>query len=110
MPGEEQDKPNAHYVYVWAFLIVPGSRAEFLRAYGPGGAWEALFQRADGFVGTLLLQDQADPNRYLTIDRWRSAAAHAAFRTRFAADYEALDRACERLSTQEQSLGEYWER
>jgi len=108
--SSEEDELNARYVYVWAFLIAPEHRAEFLRAYGPGGAWEALFQRADGFVGTLLLQDQADPNRYLTIDRWRSAAAHATFRARFAADYEALDRACERLSTQEQSLGEYWER
>jgi quinol monooxygenase YgiN len=107
---QHEEATAARYVYVWAFQIVPESRAEFLRAYGSGGAWEALFQRAEGFVGTLLLQDQADPNRYLTIDRWRSAAAHAAFRAKFGADYETLDRVCEHLTTQELSLGEYWER
>ena len=52
-------------------------------------------------------QDRADPLRYLTVDRWQSLEAWRSFRSRFAADYERLDREFERLATHEAALGEY---
>lgn len=95
--------------YVWEFRVEAGRREEFERHYGPDGTWARLFRRADGYLGTLLLQDPADRSRYLTIDRWESRSAHRAFRARFAAEYEALDRQCEALTARETAIGEFTE-
>jgi heme-degrading monooxygenase HmoA len=53
--------------------------AEFERAYGPGGDWEQFFQGASGYIGTELLRDVDEPDRYLVIDRWESSDAYNAF-------------------------------
>ena len=98
------------YVYVWEFRVAPGREADFVAAYGPSGAWAALFRRADGYVETLLLQDRAVPGRFVTVDRWRSGRDHDAFVAAFRAEYDALDRACEALTEHEASLGSYAER
>jgi heme-degrading monooxygenase HmoA len=100
---------NKHYAYIWEFEVAPRKETEFLRADGPAGLWAALFGKASGYLGTLLLNDQVRPTRYLTIDRWRSAEAHEAFLAQFRAEYEALDRQCEALTMREASLGSYWE-
>ena len=98
-----------HYTYVWEFEVAAGRREEFLRCYGPDGDWARLFRRAPGYLGTLLLADQARPERFLTVDRWRSAQEHDDFKRRFRSEYEALDRACEQLPVHAASLGAYWE-
>ena len=95
--------------YVWEFLVAAGREEEFLAAYGPSGAWSMLFRRAPGFIETLLLRDQADPSRFVTIDRWSSATAHDAFRIEYRAEYDALDRSCDALTRHEASLGSYEE-
>jgi [ribosomal protein S5]-alanine N-acetyltransferase len=100
---------NAPYACIWEFEVAPQKQAEFLRAYGPEGAWSDLFGKAGGYIGTLLLSDQCSPTRYLTIDRWRSAEAHAAFLHRFRTEYEELDKRCERFTKREASLGSYEE-
>jgi heme-degrading monooxygenase HmoA len=63
------------YVYVWRFLVRSGSEADFVAAYGPDGEWARLFRQADGFLGSELLRDRADPRRFLTVDRWVSRQA-----------------------------------
>jgi quinol monooxygenase YgiN len=113
-PGELIDTALAgpadrRYVYVWAFEVAPGREPEFLSAYSPSGAWSQLFQRAAGYLETLLLQDQSVPGRFLTVDRWRSQSDRDAFLARFRAEYDALDHACESLTQKETSLGSYWE-
>jgi heme-degrading monooxygenase HmoA len=97
------------YVYVWEFLVAPGREQEFLAAYGADGKWARLFRQADGYIETLLLRDRTVAERYLTIDRWSSEDAHAAFLQRFRSQYEALDRECEDLMRYEASLGSYWD-
>jgi heme-degrading monooxygenase HmoA len=103
--------PGWRYVYVWEFIVAPQDREKFRAAYGPSGAWSALFSRSSGFLGTLLLQDQANPDRFLTVDRWISMDAHAhdAFIAEARAEYERVDRACETLTQREASLGSFWE-
>jgi heme-degrading monooxygenase HmoA len=103
------DAGNNRYVYIWEFEVAPHKQAEFLHAYGPAGLWTALFRRASGYLGTLLLNDQVNPRRYLTVDRWTSTEAHDAFLEKFRAEYEELDRACENLTSHDASLGSYWE-
>lgn len=96
---------DSGYTAIWEFEVEADAEEEFRREYGPGGSWVALFRRHPGYLDTLLLHDATRPGRYLTIDRWTSAAAYAAFRARAAAEYDALDRACERLTRGERSLG-----
>lgn len=108
-PTQDPEASGKRYVYVWEFLVASNREQEFLAAYGPSGAWAALFSRAPGYVGTLLLRDQTTPDRFLTIDRWTSADAYDAFRSGFREAYDALDRACEALTRHEAPLGAYWE-
>lgn len=97
------------YVYIWEFEVAPEKRGQFLSYYGPAGAWAMLFRRSPGYLGTLLLNDGARPNRFITIDRWRSAEEHQSFLADHGAEYEALDRLCAACTSHEASLGSYWE-
>ena len=97
------------YTYVWEFLIAPAARAQFETAYGPHGSWVKLFRSAPGYIESLLLRDAANSLRYVTIDRWESAAAHAAFRSRFSTQYEEIDRDCQEFTTSENLVGEFTE-
>lgn len=94
-------------VHLWKYEVRPGAEAEFRRAYGPEGDWVRLFRRAPGHIETLLLHDAEATGRYVTVDRWESAAAYAAFRERFAAEYVTLDERCAALTTREASLGTF---
>lgn len=95
------------YAIVWEFRPRPGGERELERAYGPGGDWARLFRRGEGYLGTELLRDRADPGRYLTVDRWTSRDAWEAFRAAHHAEYEALDRALEALTAAEARLGDF---
>jgi heme-degrading monooxygenase HmoA len=97
----------AGYATVWEFRVRAERREEFERLYGPEGSWALLFRQAPGYVGTDLLRDRADAQRYLTIDRWASADAYRAFRAAFAGPYAALDERCAALASHEAALGEY---
>jgi quinol monooxygenase YgiN len=97
----------AGYTSLWEFTVPPARQAEFEAHYGPGGAWVSLFRHVAGYLGSELLQDCKDPQRYLTVDRWESIEAWRAFRSRFAADYERLDRELEGIASHESALGDY---
>lgn len=99
--------PGRPYAYGWEFEVRPGLESEFERHYGPDGSWARLFRLAPGYVETLLLRDRAQPNRYVTIDRWRSAAEHDRFKADFAEQYRRLDAECEQLTLAERALGEW---
>lgn len=94
-------------VIVWRFEPAMGREAEFRRAYGPDGAWARLFARAPGYLGTELLRERGSANRWITIDRWRTALEHDAFVRRHADEYAALDRDCESLTAHEERIGEF---
>lgn len=95
------------YTYIWEYEVAPSTEAEFLTHYGPEGEWVKLFRRAEGHIATELYRDRTRPGRFITIDHWRSEAAFRTFRARFAAEFEALDARCARLTRREASLGEF---
>ena len=95
------------YVVIWAFRPRPGREAEFEAAYGPGGAWDALFRGSADFLGTELLRAADGTGLYLTIDRWAGQAAYDAFRVDRGAEYDALDRACAGLTESEVRVGAF---
>jgi heme-degrading monooxygenase HmoA len=59
----------------------------FERAYGPEGEWAQFFREGRGYVGTELLHDLDEPDRYLVIDRWESIEAYNTFLAEHQADY-----------------------
>jgi heme-degrading monooxygenase HmoA len=89
------------HVIVWAYEVVPETRAEFVAAYRGEGAWAALFTRGKGYLGTELLSARDDENRFLTIDRWASVDDFERFKDDFGDAYRALDAALERLTVSE---------
>lgn len=95
------------YACVWEFRIRPDQGAEFERAYGSDGDWVRLFRRAEGYVGTMLLRDAVDGQRYLTIDRWRSEGEYKEFLRRYGVEYAELDARCAGLTVNERSLGTF---
>ena len=52
---------------------------QFERVYGPEGEWAQFFREGQGYIGTELLHDVEEPERYLVIDRWESAEAYNDF-------------------------------
>lgn len=92
------------YSIVWEFRPAPGRVAEFVEAYGGEGRWARLFRRGKGYLGTEL-QPPADGDAwYRTTDRWSSAADYEAFKAAFAAEYHALDEACDALTAEERHV------
>lgn len=109
MTQSTDDAATGNYAYVWEFAVAAARRAEFEHEYGPEGRWVALFRNAPGYLGSWLLHDDATPGRYLTIDRWRSAADYRAFRAEHVAEYDALDRECAALTLAERAIGSFAE-
>ena len=95
------------FVVVWRFEIAEEKIAAFEAAYGPEGAWAALFRSSPEYRGTELLRDAYVPGSYLTVDRWESEEAFRAFRKEHDADYERLDRTCDDLTARETRIGAY---
>jgi quinol monooxygenase YgiN len=90
---------------VWEFAVREDKVAAFEEFYSATGSWATLFQESSGFLGTTLLRDTQSPGRYLTIDRWDSAASQRLMRERFAKEYGAVDRDCEALTETEREIG-----
>lgn len=95
------------YVYLWRFVVRPGSEAAFEAAYGPDGDWIRLFREADGYLGTQLLRDLTHARRYVTIDRWSSREAWDAFRAARTAEWEAIDERGQGLTEHEEEIGRF---
>jgi heme-degrading monooxygenase HmoA len=97
----------AQFTYIWEFRVAPSAQAQFEFEYGSRGSWVTLFSKAPGYIETLLLRDNSDPLRYVTVDRWESEGAHDAFRSTNFAQYEEIDRRCQGFTRSERSLGEF---
>jgi len=95
------------FVRIWRFRVQPGKTSEFRAAYCAGGTWASLFQQSPGYVGTELLESVEDPDVYVTVDRWESGDAWAAFLRLRSAEYEALDRECESMTASEDEVGAF---
>jgi heme-degrading monooxygenase HmoA len=78
---------------IWEFVVKEEARGQFELAYGPGGAWSKLFARCPGFRGTTLLRDTKNPQRYLTIDLWDTAAQREQVLAERKPEYANLDAA-----------------
>ncbi len=92
---------------IWEFTIRPASRAEFERHYGSEGTWAQLFRRHPEYRGSTLSRDTENPNRYLTVDTWKSLEAFRVFASQYTEEYHRLDKECEQLTEREMCHGYY---
>lgn len=97
------------HVRAWKFLPPAGGAEAFARAYREDGRWAELFRRAEGYIGTQLFRPDRDGGWWLTLDRWESASAFAAFSRDFAAEYRALDAELEGIAGEEHFVGAFEE-
>jgi heme-degrading monooxygenase HmoA len=93
------------YAIIWEFLVPAERAAAFELAYGPDGPWAKLFARGKGFTELILLKCERGCDRYMTIDRWDSAASFDDFKQEYASEYRALDIELEGLAHTETRLG-----
>ncbi len=105
--GNLHEMSDQTFTYIWEYRVLPENIDQFHQLTGSHGAWVQLFERAAGFIETTLYQVRTDHLRYVTVDRWESEAAFTEFRSAFAAEFDRLDRAGERLTLDERSLGEF---
>lgn len=95
------------FIVAWAFLVKPETRRDFERVYGPSGEWVRLFRSGDGYIKTELHHDPDNSGRYITLDFWRTREQYEAFRQQSRSAYQEIDARCERLTTDEQLLGDF---
>ena len=97
----------SEYVYIWRYEVRPERVDDFLEHYLPGGTWSRLFANGDGYLDTQLLRARDAANVFITIDRWRDAAAFERFRQEYASDFERIDRRCEEMTVAEEEIGRF---
>lgn len=95
------------FVVIWQYEVRPGCEAAFAALYGNGGAWVSLFREHDGYLGTELLQEDGEPTRFMTIDRWSSQAAYDAFLTSAESRYAQIDAQGDALTSAERRIGRF---
>ena len=93
------------YIIIWEYQVKQEKQSEFEKIYSPNGAWAELFKKEAGYLGTDLLRDANQPQRYLTIDRWNSKEEYENFLMRRDKEYKTLDAQCEDLTEHEALLG-----
>jgi heme-degrading monooxygenase HmoA len=98
---------NSRYVVIWEFTASRGAEQRFAEAYGPDGLWARLFRTCDGYIRTELRRNPAEPGKFMTLDFWESEAAYEKFKKEHAAEYERIDRECEKLTDREVHLGSF---
>ena len=99
--------PDALFVVAWAFVVKPEHQRDFERTYGPSGDWVRLFRSGAGYIKTELHSDPEKRGRYITLDFWRAPEQYEAFREQSKSAYQEIDARCERLTTEEQLLGDF---
>ncbi len=93
------------YVIIWEYEVKADHVTEFEGIYGPEGAWAQLFKKHPGYLGSELLRDSDQSQRYITIDRWTSSEAYNSFQAKWQDEYNELDTRCESFMDSESFLG-----
>ena len=95
------------HIIIWQYVVKHERRSEFQRFYSSEGAWTELFIKSAGYLGTELLHDTSNPDRFITIDRWESEETYRTFHTQYWNEYQRLDKVCESLTESEALIGTF---
>ena len=95
------------FIIIWKYQVKVESIEEFEAIYASNGTWAELFKESQGYLGTEFLQDEANPQIYLTIDRWASKENYDEFLSHWQEEYKSLDAKCAGLTELETLLGRW---
>ena len=95
------------FAYIWEYTVKENRKPEFLAAYGPDGDWAQLFSIDSSFLGTNLLHDIENKDRFVTIDYWVSKGDLDAFKKQYSNEFASLDERCEEHTISEEFLGDF---
>ena len=95
------------HIIIWKLMVREERIQQFKAASGCNGDWANLFRRAEGYLGTELLRSADEPNIFLTVDRWPSAACFETFQRQYGAEYKTLDTKFEGYTLAETKLGAF---
>ena len=96
---------QSNFQSIWEYEIQENCRIEFLEAYGSDGLWVKLFKQCEGYINTELKQDFDQPNRFVTIDYWKSYSTFSAMKHTISDAYNILDKQCEAYTVSENHVG-----
>ena len=99
--------PDNQFAYAWQYTIDPDHEQMFLAAYAPDGTWAEFFRQDPGYLRTVLLRDVERPDRFMTVDYWKSKSARDAFHTSNAQRFDEIDQQCETYTVDEKFIGDY---
>jgi heme-degrading monooxygenase HmoA len=94
------------FIVIWEYDVRPGMHEAFEALYGADGDWATLFGEHAGFIGTELLRGDR-PNRYLSIDRWKTEQAYDAFLASASERYARIDAMGDALTLDERRIGRF---
>jgi hypothetical protein len=93
------------------FWVADGRRVEFESAFGVGGRWTALLDRAQGYLRTEFWCEVPRLRQYRVKDFWSWHRNFEIFRGRFQAEFEEFEEWLrESVIEKEQFLGAYYEK
>ena len=95
------------FLALWEYEVKPGCEERFENAYGPAGDWARLLRSDSNYRETRLLCDPFRAAIYLTLDFWNSREAYEKFMAAHKNEYQALDAAGEKLTSDERRIGWY---
>ena len=95
------------YIYIWEYEVKPDLIDEFTELYGPHGEWETLFKQYEGYEYTLLLNDDGDSTKFVTIDAWDSKESFESFRSKAEVAFYAIDRRGDQITVIERKIGDF---
>lgn len=90
---------------IWCYQVKPAYLSEFKQVYSSNGQWSQLFTRCEGYIKTVLKQNEHDPHLFLTIDYWKGEKDYLAMKSYLKEQYQALDHQCEVYTSGEQHIG-----
>lgn len=93
--------------HVWTYEVHPPQVEAFRRAYGPDGEWATFFRQSEGYLGTVLLEQCAEPARFMTIDYFADEMARSRLVEEHATDYAEIDRKWEEATIDEEFVGTF---
>jgi|SRR3989304_4754866 len=95
------------YLTIWEYKIKPEMKNEFENLYGSEGAWVKLFEKFPDYIKTELHHDIKNPDRYVTIDYWKTRESYYRFKETSKREFLEIDKKGEDLTLEEKQIGEF---
>lgn len=96
---------NGAYAYIWTYRVWPESREAFAKAYGPNGEWVRFYAQSDNYIRTDLLIDEKNPDRFSTIDYFKTKESRDGLVRARKQKFDEIDQRWDEATIEEEFVG-----